>query len=135
MIFEMLSVEDPVRTIPEVSAVDLFAQLANGSAPFLLDVREPHEAAEDLGFVEGSYLIPLRSLSERVEELADLRHERIVVICAVGGRSAVATRYLIEQGFERVANLAGGLLAWHDDGLPFRQAARGDEAALLTRRA
>lgn len=129
----MISVEDPDRSIPEVTATALFDQLANGTAPFLLDVREPREAAEELGYVEGSYLIPLRSLPERVEELAELRHEDIVVLCGAGWRSAMATRYLLEQGFQRVTSLAGGLVAWHDDDLPFRRAASEDATQLLTR--
>ncbi len=125
----MPSVQEPARAIPEISALDLFARLGDERPPLVLDVREPEEAAQELGYLEGSHLIPLRSLAERVGELADRRGEEIVVICAVGGRSAIATRFLVEHGFERVANLTGGLLAWHDEGLPFLRATEGEEQA------
>ena len=38
-------------------------------------------------------------------------------MCKVGGRSAQATAFLREKGFEAV-NLAGGLIDWVDAGRP-----------------
>lgn len=75
----------------------------------VLDVREPHEWAA--GHIEGAVHIPLGDLTARVGELDP--HDRTVVVCAVGGRSARATAWLHQQGHD-VANLAGGMDAWED---------------------
>jgi len=37
------------------------------------------------------------------------------VYCKVGGRSARAARQLLDAGFPRVWNLAGGILRWRDE--------------------
>jgi rhodanese-related sulfurtransferase len=39
-----------------------------------------------------------------------------VTVCRAGGRSAQATVILRQAGFERVANLAGGMLRWRAEG-------------------
>jgi rhodanese-related sulfurtransferase len=78
----------------------------------VLDVREDDEW--QAGRVEGSVHIPLRELGERFGELPT---GQVLVVCRSGNRSAYATAYLADQGFEAV-NLAGGLIAWHGAGRP-----------------
>jgi len=92
---------------PGVSATMVEAQIQEGSTPFLLDVREPHEYAA--GHIAGSCLIPLGTLGDRHHELP--KEQEIVVICRSGSRSAMATRMLIEAGY-RATNMVGGMLAW-----------------------
>ena len=50
-------------------------------------------------------------ISDRLAELLPKKKE-IVVICRSGGRSAQVADYLERQGFEKVFNLSGGILAW-----------------------
>ena len=78
----------------------------------VLDVREDDEWAA--GRLDGSVHIPLRELGERFTELPT---GQVLVVCRSGNRSASATAYLNDQGFDAV-NLAGGLIAWHDAGRP-----------------
>jgi adenylyltransferase/sulfurtransferase len=73
----------------------------------LLDVREPSEHATDR--IEGSVLIPLGSLSARLDELPP--STPIVVHCQMGGRSARAVQMLRSKGYEAY-NLTGGIRAW-----------------------
>jgi sulfur dioxygenase len=40
------------------------------------------------------------------------------VVCQTGKRSALGTQILRKAGFERVANLAGGMVRWRELGLP-----------------
>jgi rhodanese-related sulfurtransferase len=82
-------------------------QLASLPGPewMLLDVRTDAEWSE--GRIEGSIHIPLDQLIARVDEVSD----KVVCICAVGGRSAQATAYLNSIGREAV-NLEGGIQAW-----------------------
>ena len=93
--------------LPEITAEELRRALEAGSGPFLLDVREPYEAA---AATLGGRLIPLRDLPRRASELDPSRE--IVVYCHSGLRSARAVEFLIQSGFPRVCNLAGGIVAW-----------------------
>jgi sulfur dioxygenase len=76
----------------------------------VVDVREPDEFAGPLGRVPGSKLIPLATLAQRSEALS--RQKPIVTVCRSGARSAQATVLLGKAGFEKVANLSGGMLRW-----------------------
>ncbi len=76
----------------------------------IVDVREPAEFNGSLGHVPGARLVPLGSLAARVDELS--KAQPIVAVCRSGARSAQATVLLAKAGFDRVANLAGGMLRW-----------------------
>ena len=89
--------------------IDQFKEMRdNGDDFVLVDVREYHEY--DIANIEGSVLIPLGEVADRLDELNP--DDEIVVHCHHGGRSMKATQYLIDQGFKNVKNLAGGIDAW-----------------------
>ena len=69
----------------------------------LLDVRTPKEHAE--GHLPGAVNIPVDDLRGRLGELP--RDRRILAYCQVGMRGYIATRILLQKGFD-VANLGGG---------------------------
>ena len=99
-----------------VTPRELKEKLEAGEQPELLDVREPWEFATVR--IEGSRLIPLGDMPDRVSEL-DPRRET-VVICHHGARSAYVTQALERSGFDRVLNLEGGLDAYSqvDENVP-----------------
>jgi glyoxylase-like metal-dependent hydrolase (beta-lactamase superfamily II)/rhodanese-related sulfurtransferase len=76
----------------------------------VIDVREPDEFNGPLGHVPGAKLIPLGALVERCAVLD--RQAPVVVVCRSGARSAQATLMLGKAGFDKVANLSGGMLRW-----------------------
>jgi rhodanese-related sulfurtransferase len=80
----------------------------------ILDVREPDEFAGPLGHIRSACLIPLGELERRHGELS--KDQPTVAVCRAGGRSAQATAILTQAGFDRVANLAGGMLRWRAEG-------------------
>lgn len=82
----------------------------------LLDVRQEGEVDERLGRIEGAQLLPLNELKDRLGEVP--QDKPVVAVCHAGTRSGQATVILREGGFKRVANLRGGLLMWHQLGLP-----------------
>ena len=76
----------------------------------IVDVREPDEFNGPLGHVPNARLIPLGTLTKNVQELS--KDRPIVTVCRSGARSAQATVLLGKAGFDRVANLSGGMLRW-----------------------
>ena len=96
----------------EFSASELNVYLCDTERkPLLLDVREPWEF--DKACIEGSTLVPMRQIGERIHELGS--DDEIIVICHHGIRSRVVCRFLESEGFSNVINLAGGVDAWAKD--------------------
>jgi adenylyltransferase/sulfurtransferase len=91
-----------------VEPLQLSQEIKSGKNVLLLDVREPHEW--DIAHIEGSKLIPLNQLAERVNELDSA--VEIVPYCHTGMRSARATEFLRGLGFKKVRNLVGGIERW-----------------------
>lgn len=77
----------------------------------LLDVREPDEWV-GASSVDGALTIPLGHLRERIAEVPT--DKPVVALCRSGRRSAMAVSILKEAGHERVANVRGGMLRWHE---------------------
>lgn len=101
---------DPTSPPLEVS-VQHVHELREADKDFLLlDCRERDEF--ETARIEGSLLIPMSDLAERVEELEPHRQRSIVVHCHHGGRSMQVTRWLHEQGYPQTQNMAGGIDAW-----------------------
>ncbi len=74
----------------------------------ILDVRQPSEYEKS--HIPGAVLIPLSTLSDRLDELEP--EKPTLVYCAIGGRSRVAAQMLAGKGFKQVINVAGGIKAW-----------------------
>lgn len=93
-------------------------RLAEDRPPALhcVDVREPAELEGVLGSIQGVRSVPLAT----VREASALwpRDTELLLICRSGARSARAAAQLVEQGFTRVMNLRGGMLAWNTEALP-----------------
>lgn len=71
--------------------------------PMLLDVRTPQEFSQ--GQLPGAINISVDDLRERLSELP--RDRPIAVYCQVGQRGYIATRILMQRGFD-VVNVGGG---------------------------
>jgi rhodanese-related sulfurtransferase len=82
--------------------------------PLIVDVRSPPEYA--LEHLAGSVNLPLNHLTERAKELPADRP--LLVHCAGGYRSSIASSLLQGLGRTRVSELAGGIAAWEASGLP-----------------
>lgn len=65
----------------------------------IVDVRTPAEFSG--GSVSGAVNIPLNEISQRLNELKELKSP-LVLCCASGNRSGQATDYLSHQGIECV---------------------------------
>jgi len=95
----------------EIDVKELKRLRDTGAAFVLLDVREDDELA--LARLDFAKHIPLGDVPQRLAELD--KNADIVVMCHGGRRSDRAARYLRENGFANVANLAGGIDAWSEE--------------------
>ena len=99
------------RELPVEIDVAEVSKLRESSEDFLLlDVRETDEYA--IAKIEGSTLLPMSELGNRIEELEAHREKRIVVYCHHGGRSLQVTQALRRHGFSQVQNMTGGIDLW-----------------------
>ena len=96
--------------IPTISVGQLKEKMSERSDLLILDVREPFEF--EIARIDGSTLIPLAELADRLHELATDR--QIIAVCKSGVRSAYAVQLLQRSGFAKSFNLAGGVDAWAD---------------------
>ena len=94
-------------------------QMINHKDAVILDVREDSEFA--LGHLPNAKHIPLKQLTDRLKELEKFRNKPMIINCRSGARSARACGLLKKQGFENVYNLAGGMNAWSQAGLPIEK--------------
>lgn len=93
--------------IPEITVQELKQMRDDGQEFTILDVRDPDEFAIcNLG----GQLIPLRELPNRLDEVD--KTKPVIVHCKLGGRSSMATKFLLEKGYPKVFNLKGGIHAW-----------------------
>ena len=77
----------------------------------MIDVREKWEL--DVASIPDVRHIPMGEIPARLAELDP--HQEIVVMCRSGGRSMQVAQFLARNGFDNVANLTGGILAWSRD--------------------
>lgn len=108
--------------IDQVHPADLAAWFAQNAdaAPVLLDVREPWELQTASVTPQGFTLvaIPMNEIPGRLAELND--GQRIACLCHHGARSQRVAAFLNQNGFDQLANVAGGIDAWssHDPTVP-----------------
>ncbi|MGV3570117.1 MAG: rhodanese-like domain-containing protein [Ramlibacter sp.] len=78
----------------------------------VLDVREPWELQTASVKPDGFELlaIPMNDIPARLAEVP--RDRPVAVLCHHGGRSQRVAQFLAQQGYDGVANVAGGINAW-----------------------
>lgn len=100
--------EKEVKPVPAITVTEFKTWRDEGRELFLLDVRDPHEA--EISSMGADHLIPKNVLRQRLNEIP--RDQTLVIHCRTGARSADVTRWLQEEGYSDVYNLAGGINAW-----------------------
>ncbi len=95
----------------EVSVTDVARARADNPDLEIVDVRERVEW--DICHIEGSRLVPLGELPDRLGELDG--HREIVTVCHTGVRSLRALEILKAAGFRQVRSMLGGVHAWAEE--------------------
>ncbi len=99
----------------KLTAKESFTLIKN-IQPLILDVRTSMEYKQ--GHIKGSVLIPVQKLQARIKELEEYKNQDILIYCASGNRSTVASKILIDKGFKRIYNMQRGIRGWRKDKLP-----------------
>ena len=115
-------VEEANKSI-ETLKVDEVKKLAENKEITLIDVRDIREIWKE-GTIENSKHIP-RGMLEfwldpestyyQANKIKDIN--KMVLFCALGWRSALATKSLVDMGFKNVAHVNGGFDALKKSGL------------------
>lgn len=104
--------KNPQEPFHRITVEEAKQMLTNGAS--VIDVRDPHEYAT--GHVPNAALIPVNSVFDRRDELP--KDGKIIFVCAVGQRSALACEMAAAAGLRRLFNLEGGTDAWIKAGYP-----------------
>ena len=103
-------------SIKQVSAEEA-RDLMKNSGAVVVDVRESDEWRQ--GHIPEAVGIPRGFLELRIEDKVPDHKTPVILQCASGTRSLLASRALHEMGYENLYNLNGGFNAWKDKGLPW----------------
>ena len=106
-------VAEAVEPLPAEISIDEAHELYEQGVLFL-DVRTQEEW--DDFHAPNSTLIPLDQLESRLGELPT--DETVVVVCRSGNRSQAGRDILLNNDFDQVTSMAGGLNAWREAGYP-----------------
>ncbi|WP_027016332.1 rhodanese-like domain-containing protein [Comamonas composti] len=101
-----------VEQVPPAQLEDWLARHNGPDLPMVLDVREPWEQGLASIQPQGFELrcIAMGELASRLQEL-DPDHP-VACLCHHGVRSMHVAAFLLQQGFEQVVNITGGIDAW-----------------------
>ena len=99
----------------EVSSKEAF-ELIQNIQPLVLDVRTDAEFKS--GHLENAILVPVQQLQTRLNELAAYKNQDILIYCATGNRSTVASKIMLDSGFKRIYNMRYGIRQWGKDDFP-----------------
>ncbi len=94
--------------VSRLEVTRLKEMLDHGEMLVVLDVREPEEIA--FATFRGAISIPMGEIPTRFGELD--AETPIAVLCHHGMRSAQVAAFLVQNGFQKISNVAGGIDAW-----------------------
>jgi rhodanese-related sulfurtransferase len=101
------------------------AKAAAENGAILVDIRQPHQRAED-GTIPGAIYHPRNVLEWRMDPACDASDPElsrdldrsVILVCDEGYTSSLAAASVQELGFANATDLVGGFQAWRDAGLP-----------------
>lgn len=110
-------VSDTLKSIPSgfygiLKTEDLKTLIADEN-PLLVDVREPGEFL--IGHIPGAVNIPLRSLTDRLDEIP--RDRPVVLYCSTGYRTGIGVMALHMLGYDNVKGYPPSYQGWKLDSL------------------
>ncbi len=93
--------------VPSRTPEEILPEFSSGKIT-IIDVRETREI--EAAKVEGSVFIRMNDIPYNMDKIP--KDKPVGILCRSGNRSANVTRYLRENGFDNVFNIAGGIKRW-----------------------
>ena len=103
-----MALTNAIKNSTLITAQDLYNAIEDKDEITIIDVRDAKAFEEE--HIENAINIPLREVRQRIDELDPT--QRIAVYCNSGRTSYTVQRILLNRGFEKVANLTGGLMSF-----------------------
>ena len=106
-----------IDTITVKEAMDFF----ESDDVVFVDIRDASERAKN-GAIPGAVHAPRGHLEFFADPVMEVHKpifssgESLILYCASGGRSTLATKTLVDMGISNVAHIAGGFAAWKEAG-------------------
>ena len=126
MLFAALGVVSVLLSINIATGMDKSAiephqatTLINQEEALVVDVRPMADFSG--GHIINALTIPINSLKNQLNRLDKHKTNPIIVTCRSGTQSGTACKQLRKEGFEKVFNLKGGILAWQKENLPIQK--------------
>jgi len=91
-------------------------QLINHEQAVVIDVRSGSDYSG--GHIINALHLPVTELSSRLGKFNKYRKQAVIMYCTNGAESSRAARTLMQEGFEKIYCLKGGVLAWKNANLP-----------------
>jgi rhodanese-related sulfurtransferase len=115
---KMELVKKPKVEMNTIQPSEICGYLKKNPGVILLDVRTREEfegeGSPDYGTLKGAVNIPVQQLQSRLSELNRYRGKEIIVYCSHSQRSPRAAYMLLQNGFIKVTNMAGGISVMKD---------------------
>jgi rhodanese-related sulfurtransferase len=96
---------------------EAFAEATEGDA-LIVDVREPRLTGYKNFDVPRLVHMPRSGIEKNYLSLS--RDLPLIIADSVGLRSHEVMEFLMSKGYENIANLAGGIVEWEQDGMPLK---------------
>src|SRR5262249_40066361 len=109
--------------VESLSAPAVQARLQSAQPPVVIYVATSREFSN--GHVPGTQWVPRGWLELRIGEVVPNQATPLVVTCANGRQSVLAGATLQDLGYQQVAVLNDGMLAWRQAGLPLEKGLSG----------
>ena len=109
--------------VKHINPIDALEALQNGDA-VMIDVRELNEVQLETVPLDRVLNHPMSVILDRLPYIT--KDQNIIVACPGGVRSSKVASLLIQNGYENVASLDGGLKTWKAKGMPFESHLPGE---------
>jgi len=115
-------VEEAMKQIDTINASEVL-KMSNDGKCTLIDIRDIRELWNE-GGIEKAIHIPRGMLEFWLDPVSPYykkekyqdKNKKIILFCAGGMRSALATKTLKDMGYENIAHIEGGFAAMRDSG-------------------
>jgi len=112
-------VKDITKSFQYLQPADATA-LINREDAVVLDIRSDKDFQS--GHILNAMHVPMGLLDSKINSLEKYKEKSVIVSCRSGQTSFNACQLLAKNGFTKLYNLKGGMMAWENANLPLSKA-------------